>query len=154
MPRIILSQLEKTFNCPTIEAYGLTETVNQVSSSQLPPEVRRSGTVGQPDPNTVQVIDRDGRQVEPGEVGEIAVRGPHVHAGYLNNPQANESAFRNGWFRTGDNGVISRDGFLTVTGRMNDIINRGGEKISPHEIESLLLEHPTVLEAVVFRNSK
>ena len=96
------------------------------------------------------MLDADGRVLGQGEIGEVAVRGPNVFAGYEANPEANDAAFSNGWFRTGDEGSLDDEGYLTLRGRLKEIINRGGEKISPLEIDDALLRHPAVRQAVTF----
>ena len=95
-------------------------------------------------------MDVDGKLLPSGEVGEIVIRGPNVTLGYRRNPDANRSAFRDGWFRTGDQGYVDSDGYLFLTGRLKEIINRGGEKISPHEVDEILLGHPAVAQAITF----
>jgi acyl-CoA synthetase (AMP-forming)/AMP-acid ligase II len=95
-------------------------------------------------------MDDDGNLLEPGAVGEIVIRGPNVTPGYENNPEANATAFTDGWFRTGDQGVMDEDRYLTLTGRLKEIINRGGEKISPKEVDEVLMDHPAVQQVVTF----
>jgi acyl-CoA synthetase (AMP-forming)/AMP-acid ligase II len=144
----ILTKLENRFGAPVIEAYGMTEAAHQVASNPLPPLPRKPGTVGIS--ASISIIDRDGRHLAANTPGEVVVRGPNVMRGYRNNPEANAAAFIDGWFRTGDIGAIDNDGYLALTGRIKDLINRGGEKISPAEVEAVLLEHPAVAEASVF----
>ena len=144
----ILRKLEKRFGAPVLEAYGMTEAAHQVASNPLPPLPRKPGTVGL-GPG-ISIIDETGRHLAANTPGEVVVRGPNVMSGYRNNPEANATAFTDGWFRTGDIGVIDNDGYLALTGRIKDLINRGGEKISPAEVEAVLLEHPAVAEAAVF----
>ncbi len=132
--------LERRLGAPVIEAYGLTEASHQVASNPLPPRVRVNSTVGVP----------TGIQVATLEGSEIVLRGPTLMRGYFNNPEATTAAFADGWFRTGDIGVFDNAGYLRITGRIKDLINRGGEKISPVEIESVLLSHPAVAEVAVF----
>ena len=144
------SRLECRFGAPVIEAYGMTEAAHQMSSNPLPPAERRAGTVGAGTGVDVSVRDGEGREVAAGERGEVCVRGPNVMGGYVANPAANEAAFVDGWFRTGDQGTLSADGYLTLTGRLKELINRGGEKISPVEVDEALLSHPAVAEAVTF----
>jgi acyl-CoA synthetase (AMP-forming)/AMP-acid ligase II len=143
-----LTNLENRFGAPVIEAYGMTEAAHQISSNPLPPLVHKPGTVGRS--AEISVIDDHGQHLEAMSSGEVVVRGPNVMRGYHNNPEANAVAFIDGWFRTGDTGVIDNDGYLALTGRIKDQINRGGEKISPEEVEAVLLEHPAVAEAAVF----
>jgi acyl-CoA synthetase (AMP-forming)/AMP-acid ligase II len=143
-----LTKLENRFGAPVLEAYGMTEAAHQVASNPLPPLPRKPGTVGLG--AGISVIDKLGRHLAANTPGEVVVRGPNVMRGYRNNPEANAAAFIDGWFRTGDIGVIDNDGYLALTGRIKDLINRGGEKISPAEVEAVLLEHPAVAEAAVF----
>jgi oxalate---CoA ligase len=144
----ILTKLENRFGAPVLEAYGMTEAAHQVASNPLPPLPHKPGTVG---PGTgISIIDQTGRHLAANTSGEVVVRGPNVMRGYRNSPEANAAAFIDGWFRTGDVGVIDNDGYLALTGRIKDLIDRGGEKISPAEVEAVLLEDPAVAEAVVF----
>ena len=148
LAQTILTKLENRFGAPVLEAYGMTEAAHQVASNPLPPLPRKPGTVG---PGAgISIIDKTGLHVAANTPGEVVVRGPNVMRGYRNNPQANAEAFTDGWFRTGDLGEIDSDGYLALTGRTKDLINRGGEKISPAEVEAVLLEHPAVAEAAVF----
>ena len=95
-------------------------------------------------------MGEDGTLLPRGETGEIVIRGPNVTAGYENNPKANAEAFANGWFRTGDQGVMDADGYVSITGRLKEIINRGGEKVSPREVDEILMDHPAVAQVVCF----
>ena len=142
--------LEERFGVPVVEAYGMTEASHQMTTNPLPPAARRAGTVGVSAGAEVAILDAEWSPLPPGEAGEVAVRGPGVVDGYLNNPQANAASFRDGWFRTGDLGRLSADGYLTIEGRLKELINRGGEKIAPREIDEALLAHPGVREAVAF----
>jgi acyl-CoA synthetase (AMP-forming)/AMP-acid ligase II len=144
----ILTKLENRFAAPVLEAYGMTEAAHQVASNPLPPLPHKPGTVGIG--AGISIIDKTGRHLAANTPGEIVVRGPNVMRGYRNNSEANAAAFIDGWFRTGDIGAIDSDGYLALTGRIKDLINRGGEKISPAEVEAVLLEHPAVAEAEVF----
>jgi oxalate---CoA ligase len=144
----ILTKLENRFGAPVLEAYGMTEAAHQVSSNPLPPLPHKPGTVGLS--SEISIIDENGQHLAATAPGEVVVRGPNVMRGYRNNPEANAAAFIDGWFRTGDIGAIDNDGYLALTGRIKDLINRGGEKISPPEVEAVLLEHPSVAEASVF----
>jgi oxalate---CoA ligase len=144
----VLTELEKRFGAPVLEAYGMTEAAHQVASNPPPPLPHKPGTVG-PGPG-ISIIDKTGRHLTANTSGEVVVRGPNVMRGYRNNPKANAEAFIDGWFRTGDIGVIDSDGYLAVTGRIKELINRGGEKISPEEVEAVLLQHPAVGVAAVF----
>ncbi len=143
-----LTKLENRFGAPVLEAYGMTEAAHHVASNPLPPLPHKPGTVGLG--AGISVIDKMGRHLAANSPGEVVVRGPNVMRGYRNNPEANAAAFIDGCFRTGDIGVIDTDGYLALTGRIKDLINRGGEKISPAEVEAVLLEHPAVAEASVF----
>jgi acyl-CoA synthetase (AMP-forming)/AMP-acid ligase II len=146
----IMEELEKTFRCPVIEAYGMTEAAHQMTSNPLPPRERRAGCVGLPAGPEVAIMDEDGMIVPRGRVGEVVIRGANVTPGYENNPDANENAFIDGWFRTGDQGFLERDGYLRLTGRLKELINRGGEKIAPIEIDVVLMDHPSVQQCLTF----
>jgi acyl-CoA synthetase (AMP-forming)/AMP-acid ligase II len=150
MPTQVIRELETVFGAPVIESYGMTEAAHQMASNPLPPDVRKPGTVGMHAGPEVCVIDLDGNPLPPGVTGEIAIRGENVMSGYENNPKANAEAFARGWFRTGDQGVMDADGYLTITGRLKEIINRGGEKISPREVDEVLMDHPAVQQCVTF----
>lgn len=149
LPPQVAIALEEIFNAPVIEAYGMTEASHQMASNPLPPAVRKPGSVGVPTGLEIAIMDEAGNLLEPGAVGEIVIQGANVTSGY-ENPQANVSAFTNGWFRTGDNGYFDSDGYLYLKGRIKEIINRGGEKISPREVDEVLLNHPGVVQAVTF----
>jgi acyl-CoA synthetase (AMP-forming)/AMP-acid ligase II len=142
--------LEQRFGVPVVEAYGMTEASHQMTTNPLPPAARRAGTVGVPAGAEVAVLDPAWSALPAGEPGEVAVRGPGVVDGYLNNPEANAGSFRDGWFRTGDLGRLSAEGYLTLEGRLKELFIRGGEKIAPREIDEALLAHPGVREAVAF----
>ena len=144
------TDLEERFGVPVVEAYGMTEASHQMTSNPLPPGERRPGTVGIPAGAEVTILNEAWRPTPAGEAGEVSVRGPAVVDGYLDNPEANAESFRDGWFRTGDLGSLSADGYLTLEGRIKELINRGGEKIAPREIDEALLEHPGVLEAIAY----
>ena len=146
----VMHDLEAAFGVPVLEAYGMTEAAHQMSSNPLPPGERRAGSVGRGTDVRISIIDEDARHLSAGERGEVVIQGPNVTRGYENNPDANAASFANGWFRTGDQGVLDTHGYLTLVGRLKDLINRGGEKISPQEIDDVLLAHPAVAEAVVF----
>jgi len=151
LPPQVMAQLEETFGCPVIESYGMTEAAHQMASNLLPPGRRKPGTVGVAAGPEVGVMDKDGALLPAGTEGEVVIRGPNVTPGYEANPKANAEAFtEDGWFRTGDQGVMDADGFLTITGRIKEIINRGGEKVSPREVDEVLLDHPAVDQAVTF----
>jgi acyl-CoA synthetase (AMP-forming)/AMP-acid ligase II len=145
-----LGQLEDQFSAPVLEAYGMTEAAHQMASNPLPPAAHKPGTVGQGTRVEVGVMDEAGQLLPAGSQGEVVVRGPNVTRGYHNHPEANAAAFTNGWFRTGDRGVLDAEGYLTLIGRIKELINRGGEKISPLEVDAALLCHPAVAEAATF----
>jgi acyl-CoA synthetase (AMP-forming)/AMP-acid ligase II/acyl carrier protein len=146
----VMAELEKLFGAPVIEAYGMTEAAHQIASNPLPPEVRKPGSVGLPAGPECAVMDESGTLLHAGDTGEVVIRGPNVTEGYEGNAEANTRAFAGGWFRTGDLGRMDADGYLYITSRLKEIIDRGGEKIAPREIEEVLLSHPAVAEAVVF----
>ncbi len=150
LPPQVINSLEAIFNAPLIEAYGMTEAAHQMASNPLPPEQRKPGTVGVAAGPEVRIMDATGNLLPPGSTGEIVIRGPNVTAGYENNSKANTEAFSNGWFRTGDQGVMDAQGYVSITGRLKEIINRGGEKISPREVDETLMDHPAVLQVVTF----
>jgi acyl-CoA synthetase (AMP-forming)/AMP-acid ligase II len=148
----VFQELEARFGAPVLEAYGMTEASHQMASSPLPPGERYAGTVGTPTGVEVAIMDMDkkGSLLPANKRGEVVIKGPNVMKGYNNNPEANADAFVNGWFRTGDQGFLDPKGYLTLTGRIKELINRGGEKISPLEVDAVLLQHPAVAEAVCF----
>jgi acyl-CoA synthetase (AMP-forming)/AMP-acid ligase II len=150
LPPQVIRELEETFGVPLIEAYGMTEAAHQMTSNPLPPGKRKPGTVGQAAGPEVSVIDTDGNPLPSGVVGEIAIRGENVMPGYENNPKANAEAYARSWFRTGDQGAMDAEGYVTITGRLKEIINRGGEKISPREVDEVLMDHPSVQQCVTF----
>jgi acyl-CoA synthetase (AMP-forming)/AMP-acid ligase II len=145
-----MGELERVFRAPVVEAYGMTEAAHQMTSNPLPPRARKPGSVGVPAGPEVAVMDEAGRLLPSGEIGEVVIRGPNVTPGYEANPVANAKAFTNGWFRTGDQGVVDPDGYLRLTGRLKELINRGGEKISPLEVDEILMDHPAVQQVVTF----
>jgi acyl-CoA synthetase (AMP-forming)/AMP-acid ligase II len=146
----VFHQLEERFGAPVLEAYGMTEATHQMASNPLPPQPRKPGFVGKGTGVAIVILDEQGQVLPPGAQGEVSIRGENVMHGYLNNPEANAASFCNGYFRTGDQGVLDEDGYLALTGRLKELINRGGEKISPLEVDAALLEHPAVAEAVSF----
>ncbi|HEY1823407.1 MAG TPA: AMP-binding protein [Trebonia sp.] len=150
LPTALWRRYEDAIGVPLVEAYGMTEAAHQMSSNPLPPAERRPGTVGQATGIQIAVLDDDWQPVPPGDEGEVAVRGRSVVDEYLGNPAATAAAFRDGWFRTGDVGKLSADGYLTLVGRIKELINRAGEKISPYEVEDVLLTHPAVAEAAAY----
>jgi len=150
LPTVLWQRYEEAIGVPLVEAYGMTEAAHQMASNPLPPRERRAGTVGLGTGTEVVTLDDGWRPVRPGEEGEVAVRGPSVVDEYLDNPAATAAAFRDGWFRTGDVGRLSDDGYLSLVGRVKELINRAGEKISPYEVEDVLLTHPSVAEAAAY----
>jgi acyl-CoA synthetase (AMP-forming)/AMP-acid ligase II len=151
LPPQVMHDLESAFGAPVLEAYGMTEAAHQMSSNPLPPAPHLPGSVGVGTDVAITIRDGEGRMLPPGERGEVCIQGPNVITGYENNPEANATAFFEGtWFRTGDQGMLDANGYLTLTGRLKELINRGGEKISPREIDEVLLAHPSVVEAVCF----
>ena len=150
LPTTVMASLEKEFDAPVIEAYAMTEAAHQMCSNPLPPAARKPGSVGPAAGPEVTILDDQGRRLPAGAEGEIAIRGANVTAGYLSNPEANATAFHGSWFRTGDQGVMDDDGYVRVTGRLKEIINRGGEKIAPLEVDEALLAHHAVQQACTF----
>ncbi len=150
LPPPVMEELERTFGVPVIEAYGMTEAAHQMASNPLPPAARHAGSVGRAAGPEIGIMDDEGNLLPPGELGEVVIRGPNVTSGYDNNPDANARAFTNGWFRTGDQGTLDAQGYLRLTGRLKEIINRGGEKVSPLEVDAVLLDHPAVAQVVTF----
>jgi acyl-CoA synthetase (AMP-forming)/AMP-acid ligase II len=150
LPPTVIAQLESTFGVPVIEAYGMTEAAHQMATNPLPPKPRKPGTVGPSGGPEIRIADTNGETVPMGETGEIVIRGVNVMREYENNPQANADAFYGEWFRTGDQGVMDADGYVSITGRLKEIINRGGEKISPREVDEIIMEHPSVHQCVTF----
>ena len=151
LPPQVMHDLEAAFGAPVLEAYGMTEAAHQMSTNPLPPAAHLPGSVGIGTDVKISIRNADGQALPPGERGEVCIQGPNVMGGYENNPEANATAFFDGtWFRTGDQGVLDENGYLTLTGRLKEMINRGGEKISPREIDEVLLTHPSVAEAVCF----
>lgn len=150
LPTSVLDDLKELFGAPVIEAYGMTEATHQMCANPLPPAVAKARSVGVPTGVELAVLDDLGQPVPAGQRGEVAVRGPTVIDGYENNPEADRTAFTSGWFRTGDEGCVDADGYLFLTGRLKEQINRGGEKVSPLEVDEALLGHEAVAEAVTF----
>jgi oxalate---CoA ligase len=150
MPPQVIRELERVFHAPLVEAYGMTEATHQMTSNPLPPAARKPGTVGRAAGPEVAIMGRDGGLLAAGGVGEIVIRGANVTAGYENNPNANAEAYTNGWFRTGDQGTMDADGYISITGRLKEIINRGGEKVSPREVDEILMDHAAVAQVVCF----
>lgn len=150
LPLVIIEQLEATLNAPVVESYSMTEASHMMTTNPLPPKVRKPGSVGYGFGVEVGIMDNEGNLLSQGSLGEVVVKAPNVIDGYENNPEANATAFVNGWFRTGDQGKLDTDGYLYLTGRIKELINRGGEKFSPLEVDDVLLRHPAVSEALAF----
>lgn len=150
LPRELVHSFESMLELPLIEAYGMTEASHQMTSNPLPPAERQPGSVGVAAGTDVAVVDESWGELAADDVGEIVVRGPGVIDGYVDNPKANAASFRDGWFRTGDLGTLTEGGYLSIVGRIKEMINRGGEKIAPREIDEALLLHPAVAEAVAY----
>ncbi len=150
LPPQVMGELERVFGVPVVEAYGMTEAAHQIASNPLPPGRRMPGSVGRSAGPEVAIMDGSGTLLQTGQTGEIVIRGINITPGYANNPEANQAAFTEGWFRTGDEGHIDDEGYLFISGRIKEIINRGGEKISPREIDEVLLDHPAVSQAQAF----
>jgi acyl-CoA synthetase (AMP-forming)/AMP-acid ligase II len=145
-----MAELEQAFQAPVIESYGMTEASHQMASNPLPPRARKPGSVGLAAGPEIAIMDDSGALLPQGGSGEIVVRGPNVTRGYVNNPEANARAFTNGWFRTGDQGSLDGEGYLRISGRLKEMINRGGEKVSPLEVDVVLMDHPAVQLALTF----
>ncbi|MCJ1481481.1 hypothetical protein MMC06_001640 [Schaereria dolodes] len=144
-------ELEKAFNAPVLEAYAMTEAAHQMTSNPLPPAKRYPGSVGLGQGVEVKILDQSGKEVSQGSEAEICIRGENVTKGYLNNPEANKSSFtKEGFFRTGDQGKQDEDGYVIITGRIKELINKGGEKISPIELDNVVAQHQSIGEAVSF----
>jgi acyl-CoA synthetase (AMP-forming)/AMP-acid ligase II len=150
LPPRVLHQMEESFGAPVLEAYGMTEAAHQIASNPLPPAPHKPGSVGLGRDVRVSIMDEAGKHLPVGSRGEVVINGPNVIRGYENNPEANATSFVDGWFRTGDEGYLDRDGYLTLVARIKELINRGGEKFAPREIDEVLLGHPAVAEAVTF----
>lgn len=151
LPPKTFYDLEKAFNTPVLEAYAMTESAHQISSNPLPPARRYPGSVGIGIGVEVKILDQNGTEISQGSEAEICIRGENVTKGYLNNPEANNRSFTaEGFFRTGDQGKQDQDGYVIITGRIKELINKGGEKISPVEVDNVVTQHPAVAEAVCF----
>jgi acyl-CoA synthetase (AMP-forming)/AMP-acid ligase II len=147
----VLEDLEKALKAPVLEAYAMTEAAHQMSSNPLPPAQHISGSVGIGQGVDMKILDQNGDELPRDTEGEICIRGENVTKGYLNNPSANETAFtKGGFFRTGDQGKMDKNGYIFITGRIKELINKGGEKISPIELDNVLAQHPKISEAVSF----
>ena len=150
LPPAVFEELNDVFKCPVIEAYGMTEAAHQMTSNPLGNGKQKAGFVGIATSPEVCIMDQEGNRLTGDAEGEVCIRGDNVTPGYENNPAANESSFTSGWFRTGDQGFFDGDGYLKITGRLKEIINRGGEKVSPLEVDNVLMEHPAVQQVVTF----
>ena len=150
LPVETAEKLETLVGVPVLEAYGMTEASHQMASNPLPPSARKFGTVGRSTGIQIAIMNDAGELLPAGGKGEVVLQGPSVIEAYENNPEANVKSFTNGWFRTGDEGILDDEGYLRLTGRIKELINRGGEKIAPREIDEALLTHPAVAEAVCF----
>jgi len=150
LPILLLEALEEALGVPVVEAYGMTEAAHQMASNPLPPGRRLPGSVGLAAGPEIAILDTDGEFLAVGDIGEIAIRGENVFAGYEANPAANASSFSGSWFRTGDEGWLDGDGYLYLRGRLKEIINRGGEKIAPREVDEVMATHPAVAQVVTF----
>ena len=150
LPAKVMEELEAVFGAPVIEAYAMTEAAHQMCSNPLPPAPRKAGFVGPAAGPDVAVFDAEGTALPAGAEGEIVVRGANVMSGYIDNPAATREAFHGDWLRTGDQGFMDADGYVKVTGRLKELVNRGGEKIAPLEVDDALLAHPAVAEACAF----
>ena len=150
LPPAVFEKLNSVFGCSVIEAYGMTEATHQMTSNPLPPKKQKPGFVGIPAGPEVCIMDEKDKILNQGEIGEICIKGDNVTLGYDNNPEANKSSFTNGWFRTGDQGYFDQNGYLKISGRLKEIINKGGEKISPLEVDNILMDHPLIEQAVCF----
>ena len=150
LPVQLAKDLERAFRAPVIEAYGMTEAAHQVASNPLPPGQRKQGSVGYSTETNIMVVSDKNEALLANQTGEVLIRGENVINGYLNNDEANQSDFKGGWLRTGDEGYLDEDGYLFLTGRLKEMINRGGEKIIPGEIDNALMEHPAVAQATTF----
>ena len=150
LPPKIFKKLKETFKTSVIEAYGMTEATHQMTSNPLPPGIQKPGFVGLPAGQKICIMNEKNEVLENGQIGEICIKGDNVTKGYENNPEANRNSFINEWFKTGDEGFFDKDGYLKISGRLKEIINKGGEKISPLEIDNVLMDFPQVDQAVCF----
>ena len=150
LPPAIFEQLNDIFQTPVIEAYGMTEATHQMASNPLPPAIQKPGLVGMPAGPEICIMNDKNEKLSQGEIGEICIKGDNVTNGYENNPEANKQSFVNNWFRTGDEGFFDEDGYLKISGRLKEIINKGGEKISPLEVDNILMDFPPIDQALCF----
>jgi len=150
LPPDLMRRMEEYFSAPVLEAYGMTEASHQMASNPLPPAARKVGSVGPATGLRITIRDAQGTELAPGAAGEVCIDGPSVIREYENNAEATAKSFFGDWFRTGDQGILDPDGYLYLTGRIKELIIRGGENIAPREIDEVLLAHPAVAEAVCF----
>jgi acyl-CoA synthetase (AMP-forming)/AMP-acid ligase II/aryl carrier-like protein len=150
MPIKLLEKLEKVWRAPVAESYGMSEAALQITSMPLPPKLRKSGSAGKAYGLKIAIIDEAGKKLKAGETGEIIIRGRNIIKEYGSGAEVNRRSFWRGWLRTGDIGYLDKDGFLFIKGRIKEMINKGGEKISPKEIDEAIMKHPTVKLAVAF----
>jgi acyl-CoA synthetase (AMP-forming)/AMP-acid ligase II/acyl carrier protein len=146
----LMQDIEELFDVPVVQTFGMTEAAPLITTNPLPPGERKAGSVGKSCGPEIRIEGPDGEILPLGEIGEVVIRGPNVFRGYEDNPEANAKSFRNGWFRTGDTGLMDDEGYLFLRGRIKELINRGGEKIGPFEVEEALLQHPAIAQAAVF----
>ena len=150
LPPAIFEQLNDIFQTPVIEAYGMTEATHQMTSNPLPPAIQNPCLVGMPAGSEICIMNDKNEKLSQGEIGEICIKGDNVTNGYENNPEANKQSFINDWFRTGDEGFFDEDGYLKISGILKEIINKGGEKISPLEVDNILMDFPPIDQALCF----
>ncbi|MCL6573195.1 MAG: AMP-binding protein [Bacillus sp. (in: Bacteria)] len=150
LPPQVSVELEGFFEVPVVEAYGMTEAAHQMAINPFPPRKRKTRSVGRAAGCEIAIMDQQNNIVAPESLGEIVIRGENVIKGYENNPVANQNSFSLGWFRTGDQGYLDLEGYLFIDSRIKELINRGGEKISPREIDDVILSHPAVLQVAAF----
>jgi len=150
MPPQVLSELEEVFRVPVVETYGMTEAASQITSNLLPTGTRKPGSAGLPVGLRLRIVGQSGERLPDGQTGEIVIRGPSVITGYEQTADVNANAFHEGWLRTGDLGYLDSDGFLYIAGRLKEMVNRGGEKIAPREIDEAMLEYPGVAQVAAF----
>ncbi|MBV1903158.1 MAG: non-ribosomal peptide synthetase, partial [Marinosulfonomonas sp.] len=150
LPADWMKDLEKLFDVPVIQTFGMTEASPLITSTRLAPHQRKPNSVGSSCGTELAILDTGSGIIAKGKVGEVAIKGANVFTGYEGDESANSASFRNGWFITGDRGYLDEDGDLFLTGRTKDMINRGGEKISPAEVEAAVLYHPSIEQAATF----
>jgi oxalate---CoA ligase len=146
----LMQEIEEMFGVPVVQTFGMTEAGPLITTNSLPPRKRLPGSVGVSCGPLIRIVSPEGVDLPVGEIGEIVIQGDNVIAGYEDAPEANARSFRNGWFHTGDTGYLDAEGFLFLTGRLKEMINRGGEKITPQEIDDVLLAHPGIAQAASF----